>query len=215
MKYIYITGILIIIGAILDVIFVSQRKRLSNRLGELLEKGQYKEIEKETETWATKFFVPVYNINFTKLTAAVRQDKYDEAKKLSDAFEKATMNKKERYSVFTVIFNYFVYKENREYSTMALEKLREVRDEENASYIDSLEQIYRIYIEKDDKDLESLLQQNSSVPDEYKYASDYLIAKIYENKKDKKNMNKYLQAGREHYAAFQMKFREAYMTKKD
>lgn len=214
MKYIYITGVLIIIGAILDFIFVTFRKKQSEKMGALLEKGDYKAFDQEIDSFANKYFLSVFNRNFMKLTSAVRQDKYDDAKKLTDSFVKASLKKGEKYSVFTMVFNYFVYKENREYSTVALEKLREVKDSENASYIDSLEQIYRIYIEKSDKDLETLLAQNEKMPEEYKYASDFLIAKIYENKKDKKNMSKYEKAGQQHYAVFQQKLKDTYMKNK-
>lgn len=212
MKYIYITGALIIIGAILDLLFVSTRKRQSEKMSALLEKGDYKTFDSTIDSFTNKYFLPKYNINFMKLTSAVRQDHYDDAKKLTDGFLKATLNKNETYSAFTMIFNYFVYRENQEYSSKALEKLRTVRNDENGNYIDSLEQIYRIYIEKSDKDLENLLKQNENVPDEYKYASDYLIAKIYENKKDKKKASQYRKAGDQHYALFLQKFRESYIN---
>lgn len=215
MDYIYITGALIIIGGLLDFFYVSQRKKISNRLGGLLEKSDFDTFDQEINKASTKFFLPVYNINFMKLTAAVRRDRYEEAKTITDAFEKATLKKNEIYSVFVMAFNYFVYKEDKEYSTKSLEKLRTVVNDDNKSYIDSLEQIYRIYIKKDDRDLDTLLKQNKNMPDEYKYASDYLIAKIYENRKDRKNMEKYMKAGEAHYSVFQQKFKENYINNKN
>ena len=100
------------------------------------------------------------------------------------------MNQAQKNELYSKAFGYSVEKENKEKSSYYKDKI--LNDTKSESLHEMANRMYSIYIDKSDMYLDILLKENESLTGAKKASNDALLAKIYENKKDNVNQEKYL-----------------------
>lgn len=190
MKSIVIISFIVLL--ILDVFLRRKQKNEKNKIedelvGALLKKD-YKKFDQLIDSEDAQRRIAPFNRYYMKLNAAILRNKNIDA--VLESFEKIKMNQAQKNELYSKAFGYYVEKENKEKSSYYKDKI--LNDTKNESLHEMANRMYSIYIDKSDMYLDILLKENESLTGAKRASNDALLAKIYENKKDNVNQEKYL-----------------------
>lgn len=190
MKSIVIISFIVLL--ILDVFLRRKQKNEKNKIedelvGALLKKD-YKKFDQLIDSEDAQRRIAPFNRYYMKLNAAILRNKNIDA--VLESFEKIKMNQAQKNELYSKAFGYYVEKENKEKSSYYKDKI--LNDTKSESLHEMANRMYSIYIDKSDMYLDILLKENESLTGAKKASNDALLAKIYENKKDNVNQEKYL-----------------------
>lgn len=190
MKSIVIISFIVLL--ILDVFLRRKQKNEKNKIedelvGALLKKD-YKKFDQLIDSEDAQRRIAPFNRYYMKLNAAILRNKNIDA--VLESFEKIKMNQAQKNELYSKAFGYYVEKENKEKSSYYKDKI--LNDTKSESLHEMANRMYSIYIDKSDMYLDILLKENESLTGAKRASNDALLAKIYENKKDNVNQEKYL-----------------------
>lgn len=190
MKSIVIISFIVLL--ILDAFLRRKQKNEKNKIedelvGALLKKD-YKKFDQLIDSEDAQRRIAPFNRHYMKLNAAILRNKNIDA--VLESFEKIKMNQAQKNELYSKAFGYYVEKENKEKSSYYKDKI--LNDTKSESLHEMANRMYSIYIDKSDMYLDILLKENESLTGAKRASNDALLAKIYENKKDNVNQEKYL-----------------------
>lgn len=185
-----IIAVLLVI-AVFAVIEISRRiaaGRYSQKLTQALLNEAYTEFDQLAQKWFVRYLLPPFNLDHLKLTAYLAQDKQKEIDAQFERFDRCRLNSRQKKTVFTKGFYYYLGKENTEKTQKYYKELKEILSGEEAESIDRL---YSVYVEKSDRYLPEVLKDLENAPKEKVAQYAALAAAMYANRGEEKEAQKY------------------------
>lgn len=192
-----VAAIIIVVAIGMYVIIGNLKKATYKKLVTYLQEGQLEEFYQEIDSQQVKFLFPKTSILDMKLNASIMsQDKIQTIKYLEEiCSQPLTNSQKEIY--FMKAFNFFVGVKDKKNSRRYLEKINLLPNERLKQ---EANRVYNIYILKNDKYLDELVEELEEMKDEQKGVNEFLISIIYKNKNDIENAEKYEKLSKKHFA---------------
>lgn len=180
--------IVIIAGLLLLINFGRKyiQKTTSKKLTEYLFRGDFDNFEKLINKWYTKYLVHPFNIDFLKLNEALMKNNKKEIEKCFETFENTTITDKQKQAIYQKAFFYYLQEED---NTKLKKYYKLIKNLEDKTLFNNVDDIYRIVVEKDDSLLDKYL--NVFKQNKENSMAAYLLYKIYTNKANKKKAEEY------------------------
>lgn len=184
----------VIVVFVLEVVFQVKKQKdvskLENELTSALLKKDYRKFDELVNSVDAKKNIPPYNLNYLKLNAAIIRGKKQDIDSLCDNFENVHMNQAQKENFYATAFGYYAQQNNKKKALYYKDKI--LKESKNEKNIEACKRMYSVYIESSDEYLDVLLKECESLSGQQRTTNDALLAKIYENKNDKENEEKYL-----------------------
>lgn len=194
MRILYVT----IVCAFVLFLSIGAIKRYAyHQLITLLENKEYARFDRLIDSKRMKLLFPKLVLLDMKLNASLlRQDKAQSIQWIEEICHlPLTSSQKETY--YLKAFNLYVGIEDKKNSKKYLDLIQKGSNEKMKV---ETRRVYNIYIDKNDHDLKDLIKELDDMEEDQKGIHEFLISKIYANKKDPVNARKYEQLSKEHLA---------------
>lgn len=198
MNWTKVLAVAVVVALVMFTVINTLKTTVYRKMVTYLEQGNYDEFHKKIDSKFYRFLFPKSAILDLKLNAALVQQKKKEATQLLEQIcsMKLTPSQKENY--YMKAFNFYVGLEDAKNSKKYLGMINELPNERMKF---EANRVYNIFILKNDKELNDLLEELENMEDNEKGVNEYLISVIYKNKKDRENQKKYADLSRQHFAA--------------
>lgn len=167
-----------------------QRRKRNNAINSLmtyLNNKDYDSFEKACETKEVKAYIPDYNLNFLKLSAALMQNDNNKIESIIKEFDNIKMTDAQKKALYDRCFYYYVGTQNKNKAETYYQLLMSMDGVDKNLY----SCFYDTYILKGSKYLDDLLNKVENLPINQKLGHYTLIADMYRNKNDDTNAAKY------------------------
>lgn len=183
MTILYILAAAAVIASIWYGNYRYQKKmQYQNDLLRLLMSGNYPLFLKEIDSNEAKANIPPFNREFLKLNAALLEQDSAAAEEQFKTLLKWELSDPQKIDLYMRGLQYYAANDNRAEAERFRKKLFKLTDNEQIRA--EADRFISIYLDKSDRYLGELLAENRVVSEFKKYANDFLIAKIYENRNE-------------------------------
>ncbi len=186
--FIYL-AILFAISFIFDVILNCYRKKISNKLMELLINNKIDEFDELLSKNSTKFFIPFYNSLVLKMNKAVKTGDTRLMNEIMNEFSNIKLKDSQRLFVYSKAFSYYLSIADDKRVDICFKKVNECKDCPTKQYV---KMVYNTVVEKKWDYLQLALSMSEKVSDYDKGNLKVLISQMYTNKGDCKEAEKNL-----------------------
>jgi hypothetical protein len=188
--YIFIVVIITVAFLGFDLYIKKQRKKLINKLIQLLISTDFKEFDELIDSNQVKRLIPFFNLKLLEFNSAILRKNKDEARKVFDNLQNKKMSKRQTIEFYGKALNYFIQERDEMRARECYIKI-EVIDgyqKEKAYLLD----LYKIMMlgETDEETIENRLISDSN---QEKVADYYLLARINEINKNFTKAKRYNQ----------------------
>lgn len=188
--YIFIVVIITVAFLGFDLYIKKQRKKLINKLIQLLISTDFKEFDELIDSNQVKRLIPFFNLKLLEFNSAILRKNKDEARKVFDNLQNKKMSKRQTIEFYGKALNYFIQEKDEMRARECYIKI-EVIDgyqKEKAYLLD----LYKIMMlgETDEETIENRLISDSN---QEKVADYYLLARINEINKNFTKAKRYNQ----------------------
>lgn len=188
--YIFIVVIITVAFLGFDLYIKKQRKKLINKLIQLLISTDFKEFDELIDSNQVKRLIPFFNLKLLEFNSAILRKNKDEARKVFDNLQNKKMSKRQTIEFYGKALNYFIQEKDEMRARECYIKI-EVIDgyqKEKAYLLD----LYKIMMlgETDEETIENRLISDSN---QEKVADYYLLARINEINKNFTKAKRYIQ----------------------
>lgn len=192
-------GVLGTIGIIVIVEFVIRilRNNVFKKMNEAVANGDQESFNQLTKNKINTLVVPPYTIEMLKLNMAYIQNDTQEIGIIFDELSHKGLNEKQAMEVWMKAFNYYLSEEDWKKCKEYKERIDKLTHYEAVKR--DVDRTYDIVVLHEISYLDELIKENESIDETKRSASEYLIAKIYQNKGDTINSQKYAQLSRKHF----------------
>ena len=174
-----ILAIIITVG--IQIIFRLLSNKEFNHIVEMLDIGEYEELDKRLNSFYYKLIFQPFNLEYMKLNSYILQNDDNKVHEQFVNFTKYRLNEAQKSEVFAKVCSYFVTNGNKEYAKEALDKIDTLKDEKIKS---SSHMVYDTYINKGSKYLDDALKAIEETDGANRAMMQLLIAQMYKNKGD-------------------------------
>ena len=178
----------ILIFALICLIARVIRDKMLDKILDLLNNRHFAEFDDFMERKTVKLFFDPFNIDYIKLNSYFLRN---DDKKIDEIFrrlDEVRISSHQRDEVELEAFNYYLSKNNIERIDHYYNKIQSSKSNKLKKQIDRL---YSIYVKKEAKYLNELIEETNKMDDKYKSANELLIAAIYGNIGNKKEQKTY------------------------
>lgn len=188
--YIFIVVIITVAFLGFDLYIKKRRKKLINKLIQLLISTDFKEFDELIDSNQVKRLIPFFNLKLLEFNSAILRKNKDEARKVFDNLQNKKMSKRQTIEFYGKALNYFIQERDEMRARECYIKI-EVIDgyqKEKAYLLD----LYKIMMlgETDEETIENRLISDSN---QEKVADYYLLARINEINKNFTKAKRYNQ----------------------
>lgn len=181
-----IIAVLVLIFLVINFGRKTLTKVISSKLTDYLYNGDFDNFEKLVNKWYIKYLIHPFNIDFLKLNEALMKQDSKEIDKCFETFENTTISDNQKVAIYQKAFYYYLQEDNH----AKLKKYHKlIKNLEDKTLFNSIDDIYRIVVEKDDTLLEKY---------EKRYADNnkdsmavYMLYNIYKNSGNKKKTTEF------------------------
>lgn len=164
------------------------RKKLLDELAELLMSGRLDEFDQIANTKKAKRLIRPFNLDFMKLNGAIMKGNKEEIEACLDRFENVRLNTEQKSAVYNRAFYYYLTNAETEKAETYYKRIAENRKED---LNDEVERLYDTYVLGGFKYLQQTEEAWEQASENMKPTLEALLAKMYENKGDIKQAEKY------------------------
>lgn len=202
-----IIAIVVVVAVVMFFVINTLKTTTYRRLVGYLESGNYDTFHKQIDSKKIKLLFPKSSILDLKLNASlVQQNKKESIHYLEELCSMPlTISQKEMY--YMKAFNFFVGINDKKNCKKYLDLINSLPNEQMKAEVNK---VYSIYILKNDKYLDELLEELENMEDDQKGVNEYLISIIYKNKKDFEKANEYEELSKKHFALVDEKTSKKY-----
>lgn len=180
--------VVIFIGFLLFNFYQNKKRNdILNSLIGYLNAQDYDGFYKASEDIQVKRFIPDYNINYLRLSAALMQDDKNKIEKFISEFDDIKMTDEQKKALYERCFYYYVEIDEKNKAEKYYQLLMSINNIDKKMYT----YFYDTYVLKGSTYLEELLEQLDSLNNNQKPIYYNLIADIYHNLNDSENASKY------------------------
>lgn len=187
-----ILAIIITVG--IQIIFRLLSNKEFNHIVEMLDIGEYEELDKRLNSFYYKLIFQPFNLEYMKLNSYILQNDDNKVHEQFVNFTKYRLNEAQKSEVFAKVCSYFVTNGNKEYAKEALDKIDTLKDEKIKS---SSHMVYDTYINKGSKYLDDALKAIEETDGANRAMMQLLIAQMYKNKGDMAKAKEYESLGKD------------------
>ena len=189
---IIVIGIVLIIA--LEIIFNLNKKRIPDKLTQLLLEHRFDEFDALMDKKTTKLFVKAFNYYYLKLNKSIIVKNNKDAQ---DCFEKLVQmktNNAQRKSVLFKKFYFYLSLNDKQKAKEAYDNYKELADDD----LSDIDIMYDTFILGKATYLDKTLVAYNKAPKEKLPDLDLLLSEMYKNKNDNKNADKYTKLAQTH-----------------
>lgn len=162
-------------------------KTTSSKLGNYLYNGDFDNFEKLINKWYVRYIIYPFNIDFLKLNKALLSSNDVEINQCFNGFNKVKMTDKQAEAVYQKAFYYYLQTDSKNKLKEYYELISKLEDKH---LLNSIEDIYKVYVLKDNTLLEKYLEKYNNNNNDTNAL--FIIYNIYKNMNDSENYHKYL-----------------------
>ncbi len=192
-----IIAIIIVVALVMFTIINTLKTKTYQKLVTYLETGDYALFNQKINQPFIQFLFPKSSLLDLKFNAALIQQNKKEAIQYLEALCAMPLTASQKENYYMKAFNFFIGIKDKKNSKKYLDLINEGANDRMKV---EANRVYNIYILKNDKDLDDLLDEIENMEDQQKGVNEFLISIIYKNKKDLKNAKKYEELSKEHFA---------------
>lgn len=190
-----VAGIVFILLLIIEKIV---SKTIATKLAESIYAGDFVTYDKLRNSKLTRYLFRPFNLEFSDLNKALIQGDIQEIEKSLEKLEKIRMNKRQKETLYTKVFYYYVLKQQKEGATKYYHLIKDLEKEDIMKDVNIF---YDTFIMEGHEYLDELLEALTTIPDDSRADYESIVSKMYENKGDKENARKYKIMAEEHFQA--------------
>ncbi len=192
-----VIAIIIVVALVMFTVINTLKTKSYQTLVSYLETGDYDLFNQKINQPFIQFLFPKSSLLDLKFNAALIQQNKKEATQYLEALCAMSLTVSQKENYYMKAFNFFIGIKDKKNSKKYLDFINEGSNDRMKL---EANRVYNIYILKNDKDLEDLLDEIENMEDQEKGVNEFLISIIYKNKKDKVNAKKYEDLSKEHFA---------------
>lgn len=199
--------IIILITTFLAVVlFWFLRNFCYRKLINLITDGEIDKFEKAIDSFHNKLLLSRYSRYFLKLDVAFITNDNQKVLDILPQFEKMLLTNKAKNLVFSKVFSYFVSIEDKERARYYCDYInKNIKNEKVKSEVN---RICDTFINDGYKYLEQMLEETEKMPEIYRGPNEYVISRMYQNKKDYKMAKEYSDLSKSHILQFDKYLKE-------
>lgn len=192
-----IIAIILVVALVMFTVINTLKTKNYQKLVSYLETGDYDLFHQKINQPLIQFLFPKSSLLDLKFNAALIQQNKKEATQYLEALCAMPLTASQKENYYMKAFNFFIGIKDKKNSKKYLDLINEGSNDRMKV---EANRVYNIYILKNDKDLEDLLDEIENMEDQQKGVNEFLISLIYKNKKDTVNAKKYEDLSKEHFA---------------
>ena len=198
--------IIVAVFVISEIIRTFCKNTITNKLTRLLIKGEFEQFDQMLEKWYTRYFVAPFNLEYIRMNSYLARGDEQKIDEIFDRFEHSRLNKAQKTAVYGNAFYYYLSQED----TQKAKKYYQILKDNDDAKLDMtmMDRLYDIYIENGYQYLEETLEQYQTAKENEKPQLEGMLAKMYENKGDKKNAKVYEEKLQKYAEELQKKLQE-------
>ena len=201
--------LIIIIGCALlltEIIRMAFRNNITNKLTRLLLEGKFEQFDKLTDKPFTKYFIAPFNLDFIKMNSYLARGDEEKIDAIFERFDRYRLNKAQKTAVYGNAFYYYLSQEDNEKARKYYQAMKDNGDPKLD--MSGMVRLYDIYLENGYQYLDETLEKYQTAKESEKPQLEGMLAKMYENKGDKKNAKIYEDRLREYAEQLEKKLEE-------
>lgn len=186
------------------------KKKRMTKLVSLIQTGKLDEFMVLIDSKSTRFLFPGYNVEYLKLNAVIIEGN---KRKINDQFDKMLeyrLGKKQDEDLTMKAFNYYLGLEDKHRTKNLLERMQKFN---NVRLKEEAQIMYDIFIAKESKYIEQMLEQLKDQNEEQASITEYLLSIQYANAKDKVKAKEYEELYKKHTEMAQKKYEQQHQAK--
>lgn len=178
------------------VIFWFLRNFYYRKLINLITENKIKEFEKAIDTFYCKVLLSKYVRYFLKLEVSFITNNHQNVLDILPQFENMFLTNKAKNSVFSKAFSYFVSIEDKEKARYYCDYIN--KNIKNNKVKSEVNRVCDTFVNDGYKYLEEMLMETEKMPEIYRGPNEYVISRMYQNKKDYKMAKEYSDLSKSH-----------------
>lgn len=189
MKQIFIYfGIVVVISLAVDIGLNIYKKKLNDKLMNLLLSNNLKEFDELLAKKSTKFFVTVYSSLVLKMNKAALTKDTKLMNEVMSEISKIKTNEPQRLFVYSKAFSFYLAEKDSKRVDLCYKKIQECKDSPTKQYI---QMVYNTIVEKKYDYIDVALSMIGQVSAQDEENIKLLIGTMYQNKGDENEAQKY------------------------
>ena len=185
-----------VVSVAISFIERKKRKDLMNELADLMMAGKFDEFDEKANSKKARRLIQPFNLDFMKLNSAVMNGDRKAADACFERFENVRLNVEQKSAVYMRGFYFYLAAEELKKAEEYYKKIGENRKEDQNDEINRLYDTYVLggikYLKKTEDEWENASENN-------KPALEALLVKMYENKGDTKQIEKFTELLKSHF----------------
>jgi len=190
-------AIIVVVAVVMFFIINTLKTTTYRKLVTYLEHGEFETFHQKIDSKPMKLLFPKTSLLDLKFNAALVQQDKKAAIAYVEELCAMPLSPAQKESYYMKAFNFFVGLEDKGNAKKYIDLINQGTNERMKM---EANRVYNIYILKNDKDLNALLEELDGMEDYQKGVNEYLISLIYKNKKDTVNAEKYAKLSQLHFA---------------
>ncbi|TGY65235.1 hypothetical protein [Dubosiella muris] len=190
-------AVVVVTALILYTLVGGIKRSIYKQLVTFLQNGHYASFDQKVDALLVKLLFSKQSLLDLRLNAAILQNQKRKALRYLEELERIPMPKSEKDTYMMKGFNYFIGLND---AKNAKKYLTKVDCSSNEQMKQEAHRVYNIYILKNDHDLPALLEEIEGMEDSQRGVHEFLISRIYKNKNDWENAQKYEHLSKTHFA---------------